>query len=938
MDDLPTAGRQGFIAFACPRCGQQFRVNPEFAGRQTPCPTCNEALIVPTPPEEDPAVTYVVSRGSGPTLPDVPPLHGGAERYTLGAEIARGSMDAVLQATDRDLGRDVAVRYLLDQSNAETKRRFVEEAQITGQLEHPNIVPIHELGVDAQGNVFCAMRLVPGRRLADVLEALAANDPSAVADYPLRRLLGAFVNVCHALAYAHSRGVLHGDLTPANIVIGEFGAVHVTGWGSARLSHDATPEPTTLAMRLEQHGSAVPVARVVPGERDRGKVALTSGQVRPEPPPHPTPIYQSPEQAQGHAHAIDERSDVYALGAVLYAILTLHPPISKVGGAPAIVKRITQGQIAPPDLLHPDRARAGLIPPALTAIAMKALSRAPASRHPSVELLRRDIEQFLDGRSAHAQEAIRRGRLLTGVLAAALLVLTIAAAGALFVNLRARSEAEDNYEALKADQQDRHDRMRQAVPALVLAAQHEMRQRQFDAALEHVNLALEFDADHRDGRLVKGQLLIARLQFKDAAAELAHYLAGKDDAWVVELKRLCERARPDDEDKSVLVQIAQNLLWRDYPMVAEEMLRRNSNGLAELQHSLLRRYRARLETVWPPVAAAKAQPNPECTLTVEDDGLHLKLVRDNISDLAPLTGMVLSAIEIDGPELRDLSALRGIPLRAVKLKNLPATDLSVLKGMSLVELELIGCHGTLDLGVLQGMPLRSLVLLRCNGMRDLTALQGMPLASVRIDGCHGLSDLAGLHGAPLKTLTVRNCSLVRDLTPLRDLALTALDVEGCAAVRDVIALKAMPLVELNLSGTEVRDLVPLRGLPLGRLYLNRCAQLKDLSGLTGLKLHTLELNGCGRVEDLAPLKGMPLRSLALADTDIRSLAPVQGMPLQSLGLGGCRRIADLSPLAGMPLVEITLPPQVSSGVDVLRKMATLQSINGQPAAQYWQSK
>jgi serine/threonine protein kinase len=914
MDDLPTAGQAGLIAFACSRCGQQFRVNPEFAGRQTQCPGCNQTVVVPIP-YDDPAITHVVSRSAGPTLPDMPPLTTGADRYILGAEIAHSGPNVVLQATDRDIGREVAVKYLADQSNAETKLRFIEEAQITGQLEHPNIVPVHELGVDAQGNVFFAMRLVNGRSLADVLEAIAAGDPSTVDDYSLGRALGVFVSVCHAVAYAHARGVVHCDLAPANVLIGDFGAVHVMGWGSARVSRaEASEAPPTLAMRLDQRGSPVPVARVVPG--DGGKVVVPGRHERPAPAPHELPVYQSPEQALGEA--IDERSDVYSLGAILYAILTLHSPVSTVGGTSAIVKRIVHGQIAPPDLLHPDRARAGLIPPALSAIAMKAMARPAGNRYPSVELLRRAVEQVVDGASAGAPQRSHGSWVVNLVLAAALVIVATAGAVALSVTLRARGEAEDAYAALAADQRDKEARTQEAVPALVMAAQLEIQQRQFDAALEHVNLALRYDAGHHQGRLVKGQLLIARQQFKDAAAELQQYLAGKKDAWVAELERLCERAQPDGKDKGVLVQIAQNLLWRDYPMVAEEMLRRHGASLAELHHSLMRHYRARLETAWPDPepAAAKGRPMPECTLTVEEDGLRLKLVHDRVTDLAPLKGMVLTTIEIDCPALRDATALREMPLRTVKLKNLPAIDLSVLRAVQLVELELIGCHGPLNLAALQGMPVRALVLDGCNGVRELTALHGTPLASVRIESCHGLNNLAGLHGAPLRALTIRNCSLVGELAPLKELPLTALDLSGCAVVHDVVALKTMPLVELNLSGTEVRDLAPLRGLPLRRLYLNNCVYLKDLSGLGGIKLQTLELNGCSRVEDLGPLTGMPLRSLALADTEIRSLAP----------------------LKGMSLVEITLPPKVSTDRDVLRKMSTLETINGRPAAQYWQGK
>src|SRR5262249_43741407 len=148
------------------------------------------------------------------------------QRYVLEGEIGRGGMGAVLRAVDCDIRREVAVKYLLDQADAGKKLRFVEEAQITGQMEHPNIVPIHELGVDGKGRLFFTMKMVQGRSLAQVLTDLRDVPRIYEKEWPLGRLLSVLVNVCHALAYAHARGVVHRDLKPANIMVGDFGEVY----------------------------------------------------------------------------------------------------------------------------------------------------------------------------------------------------------------------------------------------------------------------------------------------------------------------------------------------------------------------------------------------------------------------------------------------------------------------------------------------------------------------------------------------------------------------------------------------------------------------------------------------------------------------------------------------------------------------------------------
>jgi serine/threonine protein kinase len=179
------------------------------------------------------------------------------DRFRLEGEIARGGMGVVMRAVDDRIRREIAVKYLLDQDNPTKKLRFVEEAQITGQLEHPNIVPIHELGADADGRLMFTMKMVKGRTLAQVLAredgdgTLDKDDAAhigsiAAGGSALNRLLTILINVCNALAYAHARGVIHRDLKPANIMVGDFGEVYVMDWGLAKVL-SAAPENESSA-------------------------------------------------------------------------------------------------------------------------------------------------------------------------------------------------------------------------------------------------------------------------------------------------------------------------------------------------------------------------------------------------------------------------------------------------------------------------------------------------------------------------------------------------------------------------------------------------------------------------------------------------------------------------------------------------------------------
>ena len=159
----------------------------------------------------------------------------GSGKFRIIEELNRGGMGVILRGRDRGLHREVAIKVIRDQGNERQRARFVEEAQITGQLEHPNIVPVHEFGVDETGRMFFAMKLVRGRNLAEVLEHHRIDPRAADREFPLIKQVGVLVQICNAIAFAHSRGVIHRDLKPSNIMLGDFGEVMLMDWGLAKV-------------------------------------------------------------------------------------------------------------------------------------------------------------------------------------------------------------------------------------------------------------------------------------------------------------------------------------------------------------------------------------------------------------------------------------------------------------------------------------------------------------------------------------------------------------------------------------------------------------------------------------------------------------------------------------------------------------------------------
>lgn len=300
-------------------------------------------------------------------------LRSASLRFDNDGVLGRGGMGVVHRIVDKELQRRVAMKVLHDalETNNDAVHRFVAEARVTGQLDHPNIVPVHELGVDASGRHYFVMKLVAG----ETLEGEIHRDESL----PFRSgrldgLIDALLKVCDAVAFAHNRGVIHGDIKPQNIMVGSFGQVYLMDWGMARLD----PKVEVADLADAPRGVDDPRSSVV---QPSGRKTLVG-----------TPAYAAPEQSSGDRRDIDTRTDVYLLGGVLYEMITRCTPHGG-GSYWETVFRATRGDVTPIDEVIAE----GDYPPALARIAMKALAPAPADRYGSVAELRADIERYVRG-------------------------------------------------------------------------------------------------------------------------------------------------------------------------------------------------------------------------------------------------------------------------------------------------------------------------------------------------------------------------------------------------------------------------------------------------------------------------------------------------------------------------------------------------------------
>lgn len=294
------------------------------------------------------------------------------EAFQIEEELGRGGMGAVLRASDRLLGRSVALKVLGDASDDQgLLRRFVVEAQLGAQLEHPNIVPFYELLATAEGRPAFAMKLVDGETLDDYLSECSSSEATARrAPHDLWSRLDRFLKMCDALEYAHARGVVHRDLKPGNVMLGTHHEVYVMDWGVARVLDDAFDCAPLEARR----------ARVGDTARD-GDAALTrDGEVI------GTPAYMAPEQAR--SEPVTPATDQYALGMLLCELLTLSAPRK---GTPT--QQLADALIGTPPLLEPRFS--GPLPRELVAVVRKATARLPEQRYPSVAALAADVRRFV---------------------------------------------------------------------------------------------------------------------------------------------------------------------------------------------------------------------------------------------------------------------------------------------------------------------------------------------------------------------------------------------------------------------------------------------------------------------------------------------------------------------------------------------------------------
>ena len=582
------------------------------------------------------------------------------DKYSVIDSLDEGGMKKILKVEDSDTTRTLAMAVIKDRKiNSRAAERFIYEARITALLQHPNIVPVHDIGVNEKGEPYFTMKLISGENLMKILNKLEKGDPEYIKNYPLSELIIIFLKTCDALSYAHANDVIHLDLKPDNIQVSAYGEVLVVDWGLAKILHNPFDDNEDFEEIIDS-------------------VDLTlNGFIK------GTPGYMAPEQALGNNQEKTKLTDVYSLGAILYSILTLKKPFEEKN-LEELCRKTIQG-----DLLSPRKRTPGRnIPPALEAVCMKAMSPLPEKRYQTVDELRREIFAYREGFSTVAEEAsyltelmllIKRHKAIAALILVGFIIST------LFIFKLMKNEATilNTVSRLEEEKSGRIEISKLAAPRILNECRQQIADLNFELAMKSANLAVELDREFQEAWELKGRLHFGLQQFPQAkeafnmigTEQSLQYLSLlnrfdsqfdllNDD----EILALVRELHILDTNDHITIQMFKYLNGLNRPITRKVSL--VSKALDVLNNT---NSKYRFECYF---------QNGNMTLTLNDSWA--------IHNIKPLINLPVTRLELRDTSINDIRILKTMPLQYVNLSYAPVKEISSLRNTNIEELYIRG--------------------------------------------------------------------------------------------------------------------------------------------------------------------------------------------------------------------------------------------------------
>jgi len=614
-----------------------------------------------------------------------------------------GGMKVILRTHDAMTGRPMAMAKLkADPTTPATPaaiENFLREARITAHLEHSNIVPVYDIGLDDESQPYFTMKLLGGENLSRILDKLRAGDPETRARYTRPALVDLFLKICDAIAYAHDAGIIHLDLKPGNIHLSKYGEVLVCDWGLAKIVNSDCGSERSILDDTSLYNSCVNYLTVD---------GFFSG----------TPGYMAPEQAIGGRKRVnrDERTDIYSLGCLLYSMLTYECPIDG-DDFDDVLARTRAGEFQAPRKRNPHND----IPNSLEAVVLKAMALDPVERYQSVQEISTDILTYRDGYATEAESAgfwtqfkllLKRNPKVAWTVLAALLLLAFTTA-VYTAELRQREkQALTNFEMYKKEREWRTNY--EAAPDYYYEAFEAYKVGDFERAGQKVRIALDHDKRLFRAWELKGNVHFAQMDFEEASRAFANQETNEGDR-LAKLSAKLAKVPKQGEDYSL--KQAEQILKLVEPLRRSQPVRQMlSTYLAQTDLELNDRM-AFIESIWRADATKKTPL--KCKVGFLPQGVSINLSNNK------------------GPV--DIRLLRGTPVLQLTWRNSVVTHK--------------------DLTNISKLPIKDLDLSSSRGFSHVDALHALPLESLNLAGTN-VRNISGLKNMSIKTLDLRRIDVV----------------------------------------------------------------------------------------------------------------------------------------------------------------------------------
>ncbi|MCM8528862.1 MAG: serine/threonine protein kinase, partial [Lentisphaeraceae bacterium] len=759
--------------------------------------------------------------------------------------VGEGGMGKVTLSRDKNTLRKVAIKTLKKEllQNHEAIIRFTEEAQITAQLEHPNIIPVYEMGLDSDNAPFYTMKYVKGTNLKEILKLIKDKNEIILHKFHLTELLNIFVKICDAMSFACSKGVLHRDLKPENIMIGEFGEVLIVDWGLAK-TFQLTVDTSVQSESFDENKLVKKINSFIEENidtiRSLNNVSLSLDNCL-----IGTPQYMAPERIVGQG---DEISEVFALGTILHDILALkHMFIAEE------VKEVLQ-KIATGDYRKLEEYKnlphipGGRIPPALIAVVEKATMKNPKDRYESISELKSELESYILGFATKAERAgffrllklgLARHKKLSSFVLLLLIALLFISGVFIYELVHSRQDALNKSEyanlqqvaakrkseeviAISKELGKKVSELKSHSGIIYENAKEELQLLNFDKALDYTVKAIDLAPENPEYTLFHGKIMLSIMSF-DEAVDSFRKIDSSSDFF----------------SESV-----------EYMNISSSLSAKVKNGsLSEIDYIHLYNFFKKKEEYDFAIAALKELQTNENYDSFLTEIWKLRLMQSSMSDAVTNSKTFIKAengkfrININFPALFDLSPLEKMPIRVLNIINCNVNNIDVLNGMPLEHLTMVNTQ-----------------------VSNLTPLKGAPLVELRLRN-NNISDISALEGMKLRVVSIINCP-VENISPLKGMLIERLNIER-TLVSNLFPLKGMQLKYLNANNTRVKNINGLKDMPLRSLLLNS-SPVNNVDVLKHISPEIIEMNDT-LITDIPEMNTKLLERISINDTSIKNL-------------------------------------------------------------------